>query len=90
MKTLTITLPQEFSPQQEHDLKMELAGTLYTKGLLTTSEAAALVGIGRGEFIETMGGYGFSLLATYTEADFDHDLATIHHYFGHELPDSAH
>lgn len=43
MRTLTIDLPQEFTPQQEHDLKMELAGTLYTKKLLTTSEAAAMV-----------------------------------------------
>ena len=62
MKTLTIELPQELSPQQEHDLKMELAGTLYTKGLLTTSEAAAMVGIGRGEFIEQMGRYQISLI----------------------------
>ncbi|WP_191906350.1 UPF0175 family protein [Hymenobacter baengnokdamensis] len=89
MKTLTIDLPQEFTPQQEHDLKMELAGTLYTKGLLSTSEAAALVGIGRGEFITQMGQYGYSILASYTEADLEHDLTAIHHYFGHQLPDAT-
>ncbi|MFD1874979.1 UPF0175 family protein [Hymenobacter bucti] len=83
MKTLTIELPHELSPAQEHDLKMELAGTLYAKGLLTTSEAAAMVGIERRAFIEQMGQYGFSLLATYTEADFEHDIATLHHHFGH-------
>ncbi len=87
MKTLTIELPQELSPAQEHDLKMELAGTLYTKGLLSTSGAAALVGIGRREFMEQMGQYGFSPLATYSETDFNADLASIQRYFGRELPD---
>lgn len=90
MKTLTIELPDELSAQQEHDLKMELAGTLYTKGILSTNQAAQLVGISRLEFMETMGRYGFSLLATYTAADLDHDLAALHHHFGHQLPDSTH
>ena len=90
MKTLTIHLPDELSPQQEHDLKMELAGTLYAKGIMGTSEAAALVGISRRAFIETMGQYGFSLFDTYTATDFDHDLAALRDYRGHQLPDSAH
>ncbi|MDO7887053.1 UPF0175 family protein [Hymenobacter cheonanensis] len=89
MKTLTIDIPHELTPQQEHDLKMELAGTLYTKGLLSTAAAAALVGIGRREFIEQMGKYGFSPLATYSETDFDEDLASIQRYLGRELPDTA-
>ena len=89
MKTLTIELPEELSAQAEHDLKMELAGALYAKGLLSTGEAAALVGIGRREFIETMGRYGFSLFDTYTATDFDHDLAALRDYRGHQLPDSA-
>jgi hypothetical protein len=76
-------LPHELSLAQEHDLKMELADTLYTKGLPTTSEAAAMVGIERRTFIEQMGKYGFSVLATYTEIDFEHDVATLHHYFEH-------
>ena len=90
MKTLTINLPDELSPEQEHDLKMELAGVLYTKGLMGTSEAAALVGISRRAFIETMGQYGISILANFSEADFEHDLATARHYLRHQLPDSAH
>jgi len=89
VKTLTIELADELSAQQEHDLKMELAGTLHTKGLLSTSQAAQMIGISRREFIETMGHYGFSPLDTYTVADLDHNLATLHHYVGHQLPDSA-
>lgn len=83
MKTLTIELPEELTPQQEHDLKMELAGTLHAKGWLSIGEAAAMVGIGRREFMETMGQYGFSPLAQYTTADLGHDLATLNHHFGH-------
>lgn len=86
MKTLTIELPEELTPQQEHDLKMELAGTLYTKGLLSTGGAAALVGIRQRDFIEQTGRYGFSFFATYSETDFDDDLASIQRYLGRELP----
>ena len=90
MKTLTIELPDELSAQQEHDLKMELAGTLHAKGLLSLQQAARLVGLERREFMETMSRYGFSPLDAYTVADLDHDLTTLHRYFGHERPDSAH
>ena len=82
MKTLTIELPQELSPAQEHDLKMELAGTLYTKGLLSTSEAAALVGIGRGEFMAQMGQYGFSLIGDSIE-QFSEEVADARRYLRH-------
>lgn len=82
MKTLTIELPQEFTPQQEHDLKMELAGTLYTKGLLTTSEAAVLVGIERRTFIEQMGQYGFSLIGDSIE-QFSEEVADARRYLRH-------
>ena len=82
MKTLTIELPEELTPQQEHDLKMELAGTLYTKGLLTTSEVAALAGIGRGEFIEQMGRYHISLIGDSIE-QFSEEVADARRYLRH-------
>lgn len=82
MKTLTIELPHELSPEQEHDLKMELAGTLYTKGLLTTSEAAIMVGIGRGEFIEQMGRYGLSLVGSSIE-QFSEEVTDARRYLRH-------
>jgi len=82
MKTLTIDIPQELTPQQEHDLKMELAGTLYSKQLLTTSEAAAMVGIGRGEFIAQLGRYGFSLIGDSIE-QFTEEVADARRYLRH-------
>ncbi|RZK19226.1 MAG: hypothetical protein EOO56_14575 [Hymenobacter sp.] len=82
MKTLTIKLPQELSPEQEHDLKMELAGTLHTKGLLTTSEAATMVGIGRGEFIEQMGRYQISLVGESIN-QFAEEVADARRYLRH-------
>lgn len=82
MKTLTIDLPQELTPQQEHDLKMELAGMLYTKRLLTTSEAAALVGIGRGEFIEQLGRYQITLIGDSIE-QFSEEVANARRYLRH-------
>jgi len=81
MKTLTIELPREFTPQQEHDLKMELAGTLY-KGLLTTSEAVALVGIEQRAFMEQMGQYGFSLIGDSIE-QFSEEVADARRYLRH-------
>lgn len=82
MKTLTIELPDELSAEQEHDLKMELAGALYTKGLLSTGEAAALMGIGRREFIETMGRYRVSLVGDSIE-HFAEELADARRYLRH-------
>ncbi|RZL13535.1 MAG: UPF0175 family protein [Hymenobacter sp.] len=82
MKTLTIELPHELSLTQEHDLKMELAGTLYTKGLLTTSEAATMVGIERGEFIEQMGRYQISLIGDSIE-QFSEEVADARRYLRH-------
>ena len=81
MNTLTIELPGALSPPQEHDLKMELAGALYAKGLLTTSEAA-LVGIGRGQFIEQMGRYQV-LLVGESIAQYAEEVANARHYLRH-------
>ena len=82
MKTLTIDLPQHLMAQQEHDLKMELAGMLYTKGPLTTSEAAALVGIGQGEFIAQMGRYQIALIGDSIE-QFSEEVADARRYLRH-------
>jgi predicted HTH domain antitoxin len=83
MKTLTIELPDDLSAQAEHDLKMEMAGALYAKGLLSTGQAAQLVGISRREFIETMGRYKISI---FTESSIDHlteDVANARRYLRH-------
>ena len=67
MKTLTIELPENLSTQAEHDLKMELAGVVYAKGLISANEAAALAGISRSQFLETIGHYRISLVGNSIE-----------------------
>ncbi|TVQ94358.1 MAG: UPF0175 family protein [Bacteroidetes bacterium] len=58
MKTLTIKIPDTVD---EKDLKMELASHLFGKGILSSGQAAELVGISKREFIETVGKYGVSI-----------------------------
>ena len=89
MKTLTIELPQELSPAQERDLKMEIAGKLYSKELLSGTEAANLVGISRGEFLRQIGKYGYSIIKNYTEDDLNQDLGMLHSFF-QKRDDSRH
>jgi predicted HTH domain antitoxin len=58
MKTLTLQLPDNVD---EKDVKMQLAAHLYDKGIMSSGQAADLVGISKREFIETVGRYGVSI-----------------------------
>lgn len=58
MKTLTLQLPDSVD---EKDVKMQLAAHLYDKAILTSGQAADLVGITKRAFIETVGQYGVSI-----------------------------
>ena len=58
MKTLTLQLPDTVD---EKDVKMQLAAHLYDKGIMSSGQAADLVGISKREFIETVGQYGASI-----------------------------
>lgn len=58
MKTLTLQLPDTID---EKDVKMQLAAHLYDKGIMSSGQAADLVGISKREFIETVGQYGVSI-----------------------------
>jgi predicted HTH domain antitoxin len=58
MKTLTLQLPDSVD---EKDVKMQLAAQLYEKGIMSSGQAAGLVGISKREFIETVGQYGVSI-----------------------------
>ena len=58
MKTLTLQLPDTVD---EKDVKMQLAAHLYDKGIMSSGQAAELVGISKREFIETVGRYGVSI-----------------------------
>lgn len=59
-RVLTINLPPTIK-LDEKDAKMRFACMLYTDGIISTGEAAEIVGITRREFIETMGKYGASI-----------------------------
>jgi predicted HTH domain antitoxin len=58
MKTLTINLPDTVD---EKDVKMQLAVQLFDKGILSSGQAADLVGISKKEFLENVGKYGVSI-----------------------------
>lgn len=58
MKTLTLKIPDTVD---EKDVKMQLAAHLYDKGIISSGQAADLVGISKREFIETVGRYGVSI-----------------------------
>lgn len=58
MKTLKLQLPDTVD---EKDVKMQLAAHLYDKGIMSSGQAANLVGVSKREFIETVGQYGVSI-----------------------------
>lgn len=58
MKTLTFKIPDSVN---ELDFKMQLAGQLFEKGIMSSGQAADLVGISKREFIENIGKYGISI-----------------------------
>ncbi len=58
MKTLTINIPDSVN---DNDVKMQLAAHLFDKGILSSGQAADLVGISKREFIESVGKFGVSV-----------------------------
>jgi predicted HTH domain antitoxin len=60
MKTLTINLPDTVD---EKDVKMHLAAQLFDKGILSSGQAAELVGISKKDFLENVGKYGISIFS---------------------------
>ncbi|MBN2259491.1 MAG: UPF0175 family protein [Clostridiales bacterium] len=58
MKTLTIKIPDSVN---ELDVKMQLAAHLFEKGIMSSGQAADLVGITKRDFLENVGKYGVSI-----------------------------
>lgn len=58
MKTLTLQIPDTVD---EKDVKMQLAAHLFERGIMSSGQAADLVGISKREFIETVGKFGVSV-----------------------------
>ncbi|MBN1183664.1 MAG: UPF0175 family protein [Bacteroidales bacterium] len=64
MKTLTVQIPDSVD---EKAVKMQLAAHLYDKGIMSSGQAADMVGITKREFIETVGLYGVSIFGETTD-----------------------
>ena len=64
MKNVTIQIPDSVD---EADVKMEVAAHLFEKGILSSGQAAKLVGISKREFLETVGKYGVSIFGETVE-----------------------
>ena len=45
----------------ENNVKMQLAANLYDKGIMSSGQAAHMVGISKRKFIESLGQYGISI-----------------------------
>ncbi len=58
MKTLTLQIPDSVN---EMEVKMQIASQLFGKGILSSGQAADLVGISKREILENVGNYGVSI-----------------------------
>lgn len=58
MKSLTINIPEEAEVQR---VKMIIAASLFEQGVLSSGQAAELVGIPRKQFLLEVGSYGVSI-----------------------------
>jgi len=64
MKTITINLPEEVELDK---VKMIIAASLFEQGVLSSGQAAELVGITRRQFLEEIGKYGVSIFGETAE-----------------------
>lgn len=64
MKTITLNLPDSVN---EDDVKMQLAAQLFEKGILSSGQAADLIGITKREFLENVGKYDVSIFGENAE-----------------------
>jgi predicted HTH domain antitoxin len=58
MKTLTLNIPDSVN---EIDVKMQLAAHLFENGIMSSGQAADLVGVSKRVFLENVGKYGVSI-----------------------------
>ena len=64
MKTITINLPEEVELDK---VKMIIAASLFEQGIMSSGQAAELVGITRRQFLEETGKYGVSIFGETAE-----------------------
>ena len=64
MKAITINLPEEVELDK---VKMIIAASLFEQGILSSGQAAEIVGITRRKFLEEVGKYGVSIFGETVE-----------------------
>ncbi|WP_162416155.1 UPF0175 family protein [Cyclobacterium roseum] len=64
MKTITINLPEEVELDK---VKIIIAASLFEQGVLSSGQAAELVGITKRQFLEEIGKYGVSIFGETAE-----------------------
>jgi len=64
MKAITINLPEEVELDK---VKMIIAASLFERGVLSSGQAAELVGMTRRQFLEEIGKYGVSIFGETAE-----------------------
>ena len=58
MKTLKLKIPDSVN---DADVKMQLAAQLFERGVMSSGQAADMVGISKRQFLERVGDYGVSV-----------------------------
>lgn len=64
MKTITINLPEGVELDK---VKMIIASSLFDQGILSSGQAAEMVGVTRRQFLEEVGKYGVSIFGETAE-----------------------
>lgn len=64
MKTLTLQLPEDVELSKA---QMVIAASLFETGILSSGQAAELIGISRKYFLENVGKYGISIFGETAE-----------------------
>jgi predicted HTH domain antitoxin len=75
MDTIALQVPS-MAGIDDFEVKMLVAGGLYTKGKLSAGQAAAVVGLSKVAFLELLGPYGFSIFG-YDAEDLSADWQTF-------------
>jgi len=78
MKTIQLNIPDTVD-LNDREAKMLLASRLYEKGKLTLGQAAELVGLSKGAFMEILGDYDVSIF-NYPLSELENDIKNARNY----------
>ena len=73
--TLQLDIPRGLE-LSEFDIVMNLAAKLFDRGIVSSGQAAKMVGISKRTFIEIVGNYGVSIFQ-YEEGEFEKELDNL-------------